>query len=73
MKFNEEITAGLLTRRKVREALRVLKMYGNIEDFRESKSLLESTFFVKGADLTALLTFRDLDTKRQREVRDGSG
>lgn len=68
MRFNEEITAGLLVRRRVRVALHVLKMHGCIEDFIESKGLLESTFFVKGADLTALLTFRDLDTKQQREA-----
>jgi hypothetical protein len=33
-------------------------MYGNITDYRESKAMLGSTFFIKGADRIALRNFQ---------------
>ena len=56
---NEEITAGLLIRGQVRGALMAMKMYGNIEDFVETKGVLNSLFYVKGCNEHAMATFRE--------------
>lgn len=46
--INTTITAGLLLRSQMRGFLNAMKMYGHLQDFSEGKSLLESTFYLKG-------------------------
>lgn len=54
---NETMTVGALHRGQIRSLLGALKMYGHIDDFTEVKRLLQSQFYIKGANDTAMSNF----------------